>query len=207
MVLLVAAFGAFLAFLDSTIVNVAFPNIRSSFPHADLSTLSWVLNAYNIVLASRSSWRRAGSATCSAAKRLFVVGVVIFTVASGLCAAAGSVGQLIGFRVPQGFGAALLIPASLALVVEGFHVSRGGPTAFGLWGAAAAIASGLGPPIGGLPSCRRSSWRLAFLVNVPLGAVAVVLAQRKLVESRVTGRAPVARHEGRVAAVAGGRGR
>jgi MFS family permease len=183
-VLLVASFGAFLAFLDSTIVNVAFPDIQRSFPDSALSSLSWVLNAYNIVLAAFLV--AAGRmADLLGRKRLFVVGVVVFTVASALCAVAGTVEQLIAFRVLQGFGAALLIPASLALVVEAFDVSQRAH-GVGLWGAAAAIASGLGPPAGGA-LVALESWRLAFLVNVPLGIAAVVLARRCLVESRSPG--------------------
>lgn len=183
-VLLVAAFGAFLAFLDSTIVNIAFPDIRATFPETSLSSLSWVLNAYNIVLASFLV--AAGRFSDLLGRRkTFINGVVLFTLASVLCAVAGSVGQLIAFRVLQGIGAALLIPASLALVVEAFELSRRAH-GVGLWGAAAAIASGLGPPIGG-SLVALSSWRLAFLVNLPLGIVAVVVARRQLVESRSPG--------------------
>jgi EmrB/QacA subfamily drug resistance transporter len=183
-VLLVAAFGAFLAFLDSTIVNVAFPNIQHSFPKASFSNLSWVLNAYNIVLAGFLV--AAGRfADLMGRRRMFVLGVAIFTVASGLCAIAGSVNTLIAFRVLQGIGAALLIPASLALVVEGFEPARRAH-GVGLWGAAAAIASGLGPPIGGA-LVALSSWRLAFLVNLPLGILAIALTRRHLVESRAPG--------------------
>jgi EmrB/QacA subfamily drug resistance transporter len=183
-VLLVASFGAFLAFLDSTIVNVAFPDILADFPDASLSSLSWVLNAYNIVLASLMVV--AGRlADLVGRRRMFTMGIVIFTVSSVLCAVAPTVGALIGYRVLQGVGAAMLIPASLALVVEGFDPAR---RAHGvsLWGAAAAIASGLGPPIGGA-LVAASSWRLAFLVNLPLGIVGYVLAKRGLVESRSPG--------------------
>jgi NTE family protein len=184
-VLLVAAFGAFLAFLDSTIVNIAFPAIQRYFHHSDISSLSWVLNGYNIAFAA---FLVAGGrlADLLGRKRMFIYGVVLFTVASGLCAAAGTVGQLVAFRVLQGIGAAMLVPASLALVVESFDAAR---RAHGvsLWGAAAAIASGLGPPIGGA-LVEASSWRWVFLVNLPLGVVAVVVARRGLVESRASGR-------------------
>jgi NTE family protein len=184
-VLLVAAFGAFLAFLDSTIVNIAFPAIRQYFHNSDISSLSWVLNAYNIAFAA---FLVAGGrlADLLGRKRMFIYGVVLFTVASGLCAAANTVGQLVAFRVIQGIGAAVLVPASLALVVESFDAAR---RAHGvtLWGAAAAIASGLGPPIGGA-LVDASSWRWVFLVNLPLGVVAVVVARRGLVESRASGR-------------------
>jgi NTE family protein len=184
-VLLVAAFGAFLAFLDSTIVNIAFPAIQRYFHHSDISSLSWVLNGYNIAFAA---FLVAGGrlADLLGRKRMFIYGVVLFTFASGLCAAAGTVGQLVAFRILQGVGAALLVPASLALVVESFDAAR---RAHGvsLWGAAAAIASGLGPPIGGA-LVDASSWRWVFLVNLPLGLVAVVVARRGLVESRASGR-------------------
>lgn len=184
-VLLVASFGAFLAFLDSTIVNIAFPDIQRSFPSYPISTLSWILNAYNIVFAAFLV--AAGRiADVLGRRRTFVFGVGLFTVASGFCAAAGSVEQLIAFRVLQGLGAAILVPASLALVVEGFdaeHRAHG----VGLWGAAAAIASGLGPPVGGL-LVEASSWRLVFLVNLPLGIIAGLIASRALVESRASGR-------------------
>ncbi|SPM36873.1 transmembrane transport protein [Mycobacterium rhizamassiliense] len=183
-VLLVAAFGAFLAFLDSTIVNIAFPNIQKSFPTYGISSLSWVLNAYNIVFAAFLV--AAGKlADLLGRKRMFVWGVVLFTVASWLCAVAGTVEQLVAFRVLQGIGAALLVPASLALVVEGFDVARRAH-GVGLWGAAAAIASGLGPPIGGA-IVQVSNWRWAFLVNLPLGILAVLVARRHLVESRAPG--------------------
>ncbi len=184
-VLLVASFGAFLAFLDSTIVNIAFPDIQKSFPGSSVSTLSWVLSAYNIVLAAFLV--AAGRlADLLGRRRMFVWGVGLFTISSAACALAGSVGQLIAFRCVQGLGAALLIPASLALVVEGYDAARRAH-GIGLWGASAAIASGLGPPIGGA-LVAASSWRLAFLVNVPLGIGAAVVAKRSLVESRAPGR-------------------
>ncbi|VBA53066.1 MFS transporter [Mycobacterium attenuatum] len=184
-VLLVASFGAFLAFLDSTIVNIAFPDIQRSFPTYDLGSLSWILNGYNIVFAAFLV--AAGRlADLLGRKRTFEFGVVVFTIASVLCAVAGSVEQLVAFRLLQGIGAAVLVPASLALVVEGFPPERRAH-GVGLWGAAAAIASGLGPPIGGM-LVEASSWRLVFLVNLPLGIVAVIVAGRVLTESRASGR-------------------
>ncbi|OBH50472.1 MFS transporter [Mycobacterium sp. E2479] len=184
-VLLVAAFGAFLAFLDSTVVNIAFPAIQRYFHSTDISSLSWILNAYNIAFAA---FLVAGGrlADLLGRKRMFIYGVVLFTVASVLCAAADTVGQLVAFRVLQGMGAAVLVPASLALVVESFDEARRAH-GVGLWGAAAAIASGLGPPIGGA-LVEASSWRWVFLVNLPLGVVAVAVARRRLVESRASGR-------------------
>ncbi|WP_191908024.1 MDR family MFS transporter/patatin-like phospholipase family protein [Nocardioides cynanchi] len=184
-VLLVSAFGAFLAFLDATIVNVAFPSIRDSFQGTSIGSLSWVLNAYNIVFA-------AFLIVCGrltdllGRRRAFIAGVVVFTVASALCGAAPTVSLLVAARVLQALGAALLVPASLALVVEAFPEERRAH-AIGLWGATAAVAAGLGPPLGGA-LVQLGGWRWAFLVNLPFGVAAIWAARSSLVESRAPGR-------------------
>ncbi|KAB7745607.1 DHA2 family efflux MFS transporter permease subunit [Nostocoides sp. F2B08] len=184
-VLLVASFGAFLAFLDATIVNVAFPSIRESFAEADIGALSWVLNAYNIVFAAFLIL--FGRLTdLLGRRRSFVTGVAVFTIASVLCGLAPSVEFLIGARVLQALGAAMLVPASLALVIAAFPSDRRAH-AVGIWGASAAIAAGLGPPIGGV-LVQLWDWRAAFLVNLPFGLVAVWAARHELVESRAPGR-------------------
>ena len=184
-VLGIASFGAFLAFLDATIVNVAFPSIRESFPDSTISNLSWILNAYNIVFAAfLVPFGRMSDLI--GRRRAFVWGVLVFTVASVICALSPSVGFLIGARVVQALGAAMLVPASLALVVAAFPAERR-THAVGLWGASAALASGLGPPIGGL-LVELGDWRWAFLVNLPFGIAAWVIARRSLVESRAPGR-------------------
>jgi EmrB/QacA subfamily drug resistance transporter len=183
-VLLVAAFGAFLAFLDATIVNVAFPSIRASFPGTSIGGLSWVLNAYNIVFAAFLIV--FGRLTdLLGRRRAFVAGVVLFTVASALCGAAPSLAFLVAARVLQALGAAMLVPASLALVVEAFPEKRRAH-AIGLWGATAAVAAGLGPPMGGA-LVELGGWRWAFLVNIPFGLAAVWAARSHLVESRAPG--------------------
>src|SRR6266496_4328332 len=116
-VLLIAGLGVFMAFIDNTIVSMAFPNMLKSFPDSRLSGLSWVFNVYNIALGALLV--PAGRiADIAGRRRMFVVGVAIFTVASGLCAAAPSVGILIGARALQGAGAAVLIPASLGLILH-----------------------------------------------------------------------------------------
>jgi NTE family protein len=184
-VLLVASFGAFLAFLDATIVNVAFPSIRESFPSTDIAGLSWVLNAYNIIFAAFLIL--FGRLTdLVGRRRSFVSGVAIFTVASVLCGIAPSVELLVAARVIQALGAAMLVPASLALVIAAFPSDRRSH-AIGVWGAAAAVAAGLGPPIGGV-LVELGGWRAAFLVNLPFGLVAVWAARHELVESRAPGR-------------------
>ena len=184
-VLAVASLGAAMAFLDATIVNIAFPDIARSFEGTSIASLSWVLNAYNIVFAAFLV--AAGRlADLLGRRRVFVWGLELFTAASVLCAIAPSVGTLVAFRVLQALGAALLVPSSLALVLQAFPAER---RAHGvaLLSAVAAVAAGLGPSLGGL-LVAAGDWRLVFLVNLPVGMAGVVLARRRLVESRAPGR-------------------
>ena len=142
-VLGVASLGAVLAFVDATIVNVAFPDIRADFPDTDLAGISWVLNAYNIVFAAFIV--PAGRiADLLGRKRLFEWGITVFTLASALCALAPSVELLVAARVLQALGAAITVPASLALVLESYP-ERERAHGVALWSAAAALAAGLGP--------------------------------------------------------------
>lgn len=184
-VLLVASFGALLAFLDATIVNIAFPSIRESFPDDSIGDISWVLNAYNIVFAA---FMIVFGRLCDLVgrRRVYLLGVALFTLSSLACALAPSVGVLVGARVSQALGAAMLVPASLAVVIDGFPAARRA-RAVGLWSAAAAVASGLGPPIGGA-LVEAGGWQWAFWVNLPLGAIAWWLGRRQLVNSRAPGK-------------------
>jgi NTE family protein len=184
-VLAVASLGAVLAFVDATIVNVAFPDIREDFDDASLGGISWVLNAYNIVFAAFIV--AAGRiADLLGRKRMFELGIVVFTLTSVLCAVAPSVELLVAARVLQAIGAAIVVPASLALVLEGFpEQERAHGVA--LWSAAAALAAGLGPSLGGV-LVELGGWRLAFLVNLPIGIAALAASKRTLVESRAPGR-------------------
>ena len=184
-VLAIAALGAAVAFVDATIVNIAFPSIAQSFPETPISSLSWVLNAYNIVFAAFLV-ASARIADLAGRRRIFVLGLELFTFASLLCALAPSADALIVFRVVQALGAAMVVPSSLALVLQAFPPER---RAHGvaLLSAVAAVAAGLGPSLGGL-LVSVDDWRLVFLVNLPIGIAAVVLARRRLVESRAPGR-------------------
>jgi NTE family protein len=184
-VLAVASLGVFIAFVDATIVNIAFPDIVRSFPDTSISGLSWVLNAYNIVFAAFLV--AAGRiADLLGRRRVFLLGLTVFTLASALCAAAPSAGSLIAFRVLQALGAALLVPSSLGLVLEAFPADRRSH-AVALLTAVGAVAAGVGPSLGGL-LVTASSWRLVFLVNIPVGIAAYLLSRRHLVESRAPGR-------------------
>jgi NTE family protein len=184
-VLAIASLGGAVAFIDATIVNIAFPNIARSFPGTPISTLSWVLNAYNIVFAA-FLMAAAGIADLLGRRRVFIFGLELFTVSSLLCAIAPSAGALIAFRVVQALGAAFLVPSALALVLNAFppvHRAHG----VALLSAVGAAAAGFGPSLGGL-LVAAANWRLVFLVNVPIGVAAVLLARRRLVESRAPGR-------------------
>ncbi len=184
-VLAVSSLGVFMAFVDATIVNIAFPDIAESFPETDISALSWVLNVYNIVFAAFLV--AAGRiADLIGRRRVFLWGIVVFTLASGLCAVAPTANALIAFRVLQALGAALLVPASLGLVLQAFPAERRAH-AVALLSAIGALAAGIGPSLGGF-LVSLDSWRLVFLVNLPIGVAAYLLSSRHLVESREPGR-------------------
>jgi MFS family permease len=156
LVLLVAAAGTFMEFVDTTLVNIAFPEIRQAFPEAATSTLAWVFNAYSIVFAA---FLVTGGrvADLLGRRRLFRLGLVLFTVGSLCCALAPSIGLLIAARVLQAFGAAFVVPAATGLVIEAFPAERRAG-ALGVLAASAAVAAALGPPIGGL-LIRLVDWR------------------------------------------------
>jgi len=180
-VLLVTSVAVFMSFLDVTIVNIAFPDIRSSFPHDSLSHLSWILNAYSIVFAA--ALVPAGRlADRLGRRRFFFVGVLIFLAASALCGAAPSVDVLIAARALQALGGAILVPASLGLLLPEFPLERRA-TATALWGATGAIAAAAGPSLGGL-LVDWQGWRAVFFVNLLIGLPALVPARRLLGESR-----------------------
>jgi EmrB/QacA subfamily drug resistance transporter len=173
--------GVYLAFLDTTIVNVSFPSISASFPGADRAQLSWVLDAYFIVVAALLV-PAGGVADRLGRKRTFLFGVGLFVLTSLACAAAPSVPALVAARVLQGIGAAIVAPVSLALLLPEFPLERRS-TGVGLWGAAAALAAASGPPLGGL-IVHAADWRWIFLVNLPLGLLVLAAGRRGLREAR-----------------------
>ncbi len=185
-VLLVTAVAVFMAFLDVTIVNVAFPSIEAAFPEASLADLSWVLNAYNIVFAALLV--PAGRlADLLGRRRLFFWGLGIFMGASALCGLAPSVEVLVAARVLQAVGAAVLVPTSLGLLLPEFPPERRA-SATALWAAVGAVAAATGPSLGGL-LIEWADWRLVFFVNLVLGVIAWVPARRLLREIRDPDRA------------------
>jgi EmrB/QacA subfamily drug resistance transporter len=178
----IACAGAFLAFLDTTIVNIAFPDISASFSGSGRDLLSWVLDGYFVVIAALLV-PAGGLADRFGHKRIFLLGIAGFTTASLLCAVAPSLEMLIAFRVLQGVGAALIAPTSLAIVLDSFPVERRA-AGVGIWGAAAAAAAAVGPTLGGA-LVELSDWRLVFLVNLPLGAIVLLVGRRVLPKPRI----------------------
>jgi len=180
-VLLVTSVAAFMGFLDVTIVNIAFPNLRASFAHVSLAHLSWTLNAYNIVFAA--SLVPAGRlADRFGRRRFFFAGILLFLAASALCGFAWNVDVLIAARAVQAVGGAVLVPTSLGLVLPEFPLERRA-TATALWGSTGAVAAATGPSLGGL-LVDWQSWRWVFFVNLLIGLPALVPARRLLVERR-----------------------
>jgi EmrB/QacA subfamily drug resistance transporter len=179
-VLAVAVLGSGMAFLDGTVVNVALPDIGEDLG-ASTSSLQWILNGYLLTLASLillggSLGDRHGR------RRIFVIGVAVFTVASLLCAAAPNASMLVAARLLQGVGGALLTPGSLAMIESSFRPSDRA-RAIGAWSGLGGVATALGPLLGGY-LVEAVSWRAIFLINLPLGIIVAVMAVRHVPETR-----------------------
>jgi len=179
-VLLITSVGLFMASLDLFIVNIAFPDLAHDFDGASLPNLSWVLNAYAIVFAALlvPAGRFADQV---GRKRVFIAGLTVFSLASALCALASSVPFLVAARTLQAAGGAMMIPATLGLILPAFPLEQR-TLAIGIWSAVGGVAAALGPPIGGL--LVQLSWRWIFVVNLPIGLITALLAVRVLDEVR-----------------------
>lgn len=178
-ILLTTVLGSSMALLDSTVVNVALPRIGRDLD-ADLAALQWTVNAYTLTLASLillggSLGDRLGR------RKVFVVGVVWFAVASLLCGIAPNAGVLIAARALQGVGGALLTPGSLALIQASFHPDDRG-RAVGLWSGFGGVGAAVGPFVGGW-LVDGPGWRWVFLLNVPLALLCAPIAVRHVPES------------------------
>ncbi|MDT7787986.1 MAG: hypothetical protein QOF58_6405 [Pseudonocardiales bacterium] len=179
-VLATTILGSGMAMLDGTIVNVALPRIGAEFK-ASVTDLQWILNGYMLALASLilvagSLGDRFGR------RRVYVIGVIWFGVSSLLCGVAWDVPVLVAARVLQGVGAALLTPGALAILQSSFN-REDRSRAIGAWSGLSGVATAIGPFVGGL-LVQAWSWRLAFLVNLPVAALCVYLALRSVPESR-----------------------
>ncbi len=178
-VLVIVCSGVLLASLDLFIVNLALPRIAADLRASSLGDLSWVLNGYAIVYASLLVFF-GRLADRLPRDRAFLVGVAVFTAASAAsaaCAAASSVGMLVGFRLVQAAGAALLTPTSLGLVLASYEPERR-HGAVRAWTAVGGMAAAIGPVVGGL--LVGASWGWVFLVNVHIGVTALIVGWRRL---------------------------
>ena len=180
----VACGAVFVVSLDATIMIAAFPALRSAFDGTTPSALSWVFNAYTIVYAALLA--PAGRlADLYGRKRLFVLGLGLFTAASLVCAVAPTVDALILARAVQAVGAALLTPSSLALILAAFPTGKRAILT-GLWGAVGALAAAIGPA-GGAALIEATSWRMIFAINLPIGLALMGFAVARLRETRAAG--------------------
>jgi len=182
--LLAVALATFMSYLDNNIVNVAIPAIERDL-HLTTSGLEWIVSSYILVFASlllaggrlADVWGR---------KRVFLLGLSIFTAASLVAGLAGSVDVLVTARAVQGLGAALLTPTTLAIISATFTEGRQRAAAVGIWSAVGALALAVGPLLGGLLS-EHLSWGWIFFINVPVGIATLVLASLVIGESREVG--------------------
>jgi EmrB/QacA subfamily drug resistance transporter len=180
-VLVLICFAQFMVILDATIVNVALPSIQKDLNLTE-GSLQWIVNAYTLVFGGfLLLGGRAGDLL--GRKRLFLIGLVIFTGASLLDGLANSEGLLIGARSLQGLGAALISPAALSIIATTFKEGSDRAKALGVWAAIAIGGSAVGLILGGLLT-QAFSWPWIFFVNVPVGIAGFVLSWRLIPESR-----------------------
>jgi len=168
-----------MAFIDGTVVNVALPALQSNL-NATAVDLQWVIEAYSLLL---SAFVLVGGSLGDhyGRRRIFLIGVAIFASASAACGFTGDISQLIAARALQGFGAALLIPGSLAIISNSFSENERG-RAIGTWSGFSAITTGIGPVIGGW-LIEHVSWRAVFFINLPLALLVILIALRHVADT------------------------
>jgi EmrB/QacA subfamily drug resistance transporter len=178
------AFGLFMIMLDNTVVNVALPSMQSAL-HIGRAELEWVVNAYaltfGVLLLSGGKL-----ADLLGRRRIFIVGLVIFTASSLACGLANGPEMLIGARTVQGIGAALMNPATLSIITATFPPRQRG-TAIGIWAGVSAMALAIGPLVGGVLT-QKIDWSWIFFINVPIGVLGIAAARIFIDESRDTSR-------------------
>src|SRR3954463_12851673 len=176
------AFGLFMIMLDNTIVNVALPSIERDL-NMSLSNLEWVVTAYALAFAALMI-TGGKLADYYGRRRIFIIGLAIFTVSSLACGLAPSAGWLIGARVAQGVGSALINPATLSIITATFEPRERG-RAIGIWAGVSAMALSIGPLLGGL-IVDNLNWNWVFFVNIPVGIVGIAVSRWAIRESRDT---------------------
>jgi EmrB/QacA subfamily drug resistance transporter len=179
--LVAVSLATFMTYLDNNIVNVAIPTIQRSL-HLSVASLEWVVSGYVLVFAGLML---VGGrlADLYGRRRLFLIGLTVFTLSSLAAGLASSGGMLIAFRAAQGLGAAMLVPTTLAIILATFDDARERTQAIGIWAAISALALAFGPLIGGFIS-QNWHWGWIFFINVPVGIVTFAMAVAWLAESR-----------------------
>jgi len=180
--LLAVSFGLFMIMLDNTVVNVALPSIASSF-HVKVSELEWVVVGYALSFAT---FMLSGGKLADryGRRRLFIVGLVIFTGASLACGLATDINFLIGARIVQGVGGAIMNPATLSIITATFPPRQRG-MAIGIWAGVSAMALAIGPLVGGALT-EYVHWSWIFFINIPVGVVGIAVTRWAVDESRDT---------------------
>ena len=184
LVLVIVGLAQFMVILDATIVNVALPSIQRSL-HFSPSSLQWIVNGYTLTFGG-FLMLGGRAADLVGRKRLFIIGIGLFSAASLLNGFAGSAGVLVAGRALQGLGGALVSPAALAVLTTTFAEGRERTAALGVWSAVAVGGGAVGLLLGGILT-DLFSWPWVFFVNVPVGIFAMLLAVRFVPESRATG--------------------
>jgi EmrB/QacA subfamily drug resistance transporter len=180
-VLVLVCLAQFMVILDVSIVNVALPSIRSGL-HFSTTGLQWVVNAYTITFGG-FLMLGGRAADLLGRRRVFLAGTALFSVASLLCALASSRGLLLGARALQGFGGAVISPASLSILATTFAEGAPRNRALGVWGAMAGLGGASGVLFGGLLT-QGLGWPAIFLINVPVGVAVIIASRRAIPESR-----------------------
>ena len=181
LVLVICCSSLFIVGLDSTIVNVALPSIGRDL-HASVAGLQWTIDGYALVLASFLMLSGA-TADRIGRRRVFLIGLAIFTAGSGLCSLAPGLGWLIAFRMLQAIGGSMLNPVAMSIITNTFTDKTERARAIGVWGGAYGLSMSLGPVVGGL-LVNSVGWRGTFWVNIPVGLAAIALTARLVPESR-----------------------
>jgi EmrB/QacA subfamily drug resistance transporter len=176
-------FGLFMIMLDNTIVNVALPSIQRDLHIANVSQLEWVVTGYALTFAVLML-TGGKLADLYGRRRIFVVGLAVFTLSSLACGLAPSAGFLIGARIVQGVGSAMMNPATLSIISATFPPRQRG-MAIGIWAGVSALALAIGPLVGGLIT-EHVNWNWIFFINVPVGALGIVVARLVIHESKDT---------------------
>src|SRR5690242_12232743 len=173
--LAILSMSLMLIVIDSTVVNIAFPSIRSTF-NSSFSDAEWVNSIYSLIFgAALITWGKLGDQY--GRRNIFVMGAALFALSSLGVGLAPTIGVMIGFRALQGLAGAMMSPSTLSIISATFKGRERG-IAFGIWGATAGVSAALGPILGGWlieygTNMMAESWRLAFLINVPLAAIAI----------------------------------